>query len=107
MFKKDRIYKFYIDPAHSWIAVKRKELKELNILDKITSYSYQKGNTVYLEEDQDATILTNRLKELDITYSFTEKYHNRTSPIRSYDHFKSQEMEVEVEVQKSKPYMFK
>ena len=43
------------DGGHGWLAVKTKELVELGIADKITSYSFVKGKTTYLEEDQDAT----------------------------------------------------
>jgi len=46
-------YYFYSDPGHGWLAVNYDELVELGIQDKISSYSYVKGNTVYLEEDCD------------------------------------------------------
>ena len=36
----------------------------MDILDKISSFSYQKGDWVYLEEDCDATIFFDRYKEL-------------------------------------------
>lgn len=42
------------DTGHAWLAVKRKELDVLGIADLITSCSYVKGSTVYLEEDVDA-----------------------------------------------------
>jgi hypothetical protein len=44
---------FYSDPGHGWLAVPREELINLGILHKITDYSYQRGKTVYLEEDLD------------------------------------------------------
>jgi hypothetical protein len=44
---------FYSDPGHGWLAVPRQELIDLGILHKITDYSYQRGATVYLEEDCD------------------------------------------------------
>ena len=84
-----KFYKFYSDAGHGWIAVKRQELADLEILDKISGYSYQKGKTVYLEEDCDATLFINKLKELDIIYAFTEKICNKDySPVRSYESFK-------------------
>lgn len=86
MIKKYRFYKFYSDGRHGWVAVKRSELVELNILDKISGFSYQKGKTIYLEEDCDATIFINALKEKDITYTFNESYRH-SSPIRNYEHF--------------------
>ena len=48
-----KVYTLYSDPGHGWLAVKAVELKELGILEKITSYSYMRGETVYLEEDCD------------------------------------------------------
>jgi len=84
-----KFYKFYSDASHGWVAVKRHELADLGILDKISGYSYQKGKMVYLEEDCDASLFINKLKELDITYVFTDKICNKDhSPIRSYESFK-------------------
>ena len=80
--------KFYPDAGHGWLAVKRKLLKELNILDKITGYSYERGQTVYLEEDQDADTLWKTMIEKKIKF---EIIHPDTwpdhSPIRSYNYF--------------------
>ena len=39
-------------------------LRKMDLLDKISSFSYQKGDWVYLEEDCDATIFFDRYKEL-------------------------------------------
>lgn len=76
--------KFYADPGHGWVAVKRKMLDELGIADKITSYSYQKGKTAYLEEDLDLSTLLTALNKRGIGVRFTEKHTNRYSPIRNY-----------------------
>ena len=43
--------KVYSDPGHAWGAVKRKVIDELGLTNTITGYSYQKGGTVYLEEE--------------------------------------------------------
>jgi hypothetical protein len=42
------------DGGHSWFAVKRSMLEELGLKESISPYSYQSGETVYLEEDSDA-----------------------------------------------------
>lgn len=42
------------DAGHEWLAVKASELVNLGIASKITSFSYVKGGTVYLEGDCDA-----------------------------------------------------
>ena len=44
---------FHSDSGHGWLAVKRKEVEELGISGAISDFSYQKGKTVYLEEDKD------------------------------------------------------
>jgi hypothetical protein len=43
----------YTDPGHGWVEVPRALLHELGIADKITGYSYQRGEDVFLEEDCD------------------------------------------------------
>jgi hypothetical protein len=78
----------YTDPGHGWAKVKRAELKELGIEDKISPYSYQKGKTVYLEEDCDFSVYVSALKKLNVVLSFIEKHTDRRHPIRSYDCFK-------------------
>ena len=81
--------KFYADPGHGWVAVKRKLLNELGIADKITSYSYQKGKTVYLEEDMDLGTLLTALGDRTIGVKFKEKHTNRYSPIRNYERYRA------------------
>jgi hypothetical protein len=44
---------FYTDPGHGWLEVPRALLHELGIAEKISAYSYQRGETVFLEEDCD------------------------------------------------------
>ena len=82
--------KFYSDPGHGWGAVKRKVLDQLGITDRITEYSYQKGGTVYLEEDLDLATLINSLRNLGLDYTIQEKnLPHRYSPIRNYERFKA------------------
>jgi len=84
---KTKTYKFHSDAGHGWLAVKRKELSELGIICEISPFSYQRGDTVYLEEDCDAYKFVKRYEQiLDKKCSFVEKYHERT-PIRSYEGF--------------------
>ncbi len=79
--------KFYSDPGHGWGAVKRKVLFDLGIAHKITPYSYQKGDTVYLEEDCDLSVLVTTLATNGITIQYEERTTNNRSPIRGYDRF--------------------
>ena len=81
--------KTYSDPGHGWAAVKRELLTQLGIADKITRYSYQKGKTVYLEEDCDLTTLMDALQSRGIKVEFEHKNTNRQSPIRSYERYRN------------------
>jgi len=77
------MYIFHTDAGHGWLAVKRAELKALNILDQISSFSYQRGETVYLEEDCDYSIFINAKKENKEQYEIKDSYRD-PSPIRNY-----------------------
>jgi hypothetical protein len=86
----ERIYTFISDPGHGWLKVPLIHLKHLNLLDKITPYSYYWQGNVYLEEDCDATtflkaweaVTGKKLRE----YIHEENQGN--TPIRSYPHYK-------------------
>lgn len=49
------VFNFHSDSGHGWIAVKISLIRELGLAGSISSYSYMKGKTAYLEEDADAT----------------------------------------------------
>lgn len=77
--------KFYSDPGHGWIKVEKRLLVQLGIEDKISEYSYVKGDYAYLEEDCDASVLLLELKVKGIEYQIEEivsPVHD--SPIRNY-----------------------
>jgi hypothetical protein len=46
-----KTYTYREDPGHGWIEVKRSELKALGIEKEISSFSYQKKDSVSLEEN--------------------------------------------------------
>lgn len=75
-------YTFFNDPEHGWLEVGRDELAMLHIDDAISSYSYQRGDKVYLEEDCDATLFINALENLGVKFTFTSITSNNDSPIR-------------------------
>lgn len=80
--------KFYSDPGHGWAAVKRQLLEDLGIADKISTFSYQKGKTVYLEEDSD---LPKFLTALSVQRGQAVQYFHRSTdrlcPIRNYPRY--------------------
>jgi hypothetical protein len=87
----DKVYKFYADAGHGWLAVKEQELYDLDIFSEITSFSYIKGKTVYLEEDWDFYLFS---KAYEAKYNkkpdYVYKNVGDVSPIRSYQRFPSQ-----------------
>ena len=78
----------YTDPGHGWGAVKRTVLTDLGIANRVTTYSYQRGQSVYLEEDCDLSLLIGALRERGITPVFDERHTDRRSPIRSYESYR-------------------
>lgn len=78
----------FTDPGHGWASVKRALLSELGIADKISPYSYQRGDSVYLEEDCDLSLLVAALKARGDTVEWVESSTDRRSPIRSYERYR-------------------
>lgn len=94
---KHLIHKFYMDAGHGWCAVKIKTLVELNILNKITPYSYVRGNTAYLEEDCDFTTFVQAyVSKYGIKPLFEIRNTDKRSPIRSYERYDIAQMIVYV-----------
>ena len=77
----------YADRGHAWGAVKMDELDALGIADKISEYSYQRGDIAYLEEDCDLGLYLNAIKAAGEGFEFVEKYTDGDSPIRSFGRF--------------------
>jgi hypothetical protein len=84
---------YHTDAGHGWLAVRRSLLRELGIEHDISSFSYQKGETVYLEEDSDCGCFFEAMVEAGYT---AEQVHERIevqqnkgrhNPIRSYDSY--------------------
>ena len=86
-----KVYVFYNDSGHGWLAVKRNELVLLGIEKNISHYSYQKGKTVYLEEDRDAGIFITAFKKMfNCDPIFKESYIYGKSPIRNYYNYQTE-----------------
>jgi len=77
----------YSDAGHSWGKVRRDVLVNLGIADKITRYSYQRGDFVYCEEDVDLTTVCMALNQRNTRVKFVEKRSERDSKIRSYERY--------------------
>jgi len=82
---KKVVRKFHADGGHGWLCVKIAELEALGIADKITSCSYMKKASAYLEEDQDYGTYLDALKSRGIQLETVEgKRHDRSHPIRRF-----------------------
>ena len=81
-----KTYSYHNDAGHGWIEVKRSELEALGIADQISSYSYQEGDGVYLEEDCDAAkfelALGHKIKTVDV-------WEGDNSPIREFQRYQA------------------
>ena len=77
----------YADPGHAWAKCPKATLKELGIAEKITAYSYQRGEFAYLEEDCDASTLVSALKANGIPHEFVLHQSNSSSRIRNYERY--------------------
>jgi hypothetical protein len=75
---------YYTDPGHGWAACKIDELRALGIADRISTYSYMRGRTAYLEEDCDFSLLIGTLQRAGKDYTIVQRHTNKRHPIRSY-----------------------
>jgi hypothetical protein len=81
-------YNFHEDAGHGWLEVPKKDIEKINLLNRLSSYSYINNDLIYLEEDFDAVIFVNKLKENNIFVELNYIYDGNTSKIRSYSRFK-------------------
>lgn len=77
----------YDDPGHGWLKVPRKTLVKLDLIKKVSSCSYQRGDYVYLEEDADMSLLWNALEARGETLTYHTHIADKRSKIRSYASF--------------------
>lgn len=85
MTTKQLTLDFYQDPGHGWVKCKLALLQRLGIESHISTYSYQRGDNVYLEEDCDLSLLYKACDNHGITLKLREHVANKSSKIRSYD----------------------
>ena len=79
--------RFYADPGHGWGKVKISKLRELGILDQISSCSFVRGEYAYLEEDCDLTAFCAAMRKQGKTVTFRAYLSNKSSRIRNYTRF--------------------
>lgn len=79
----------FSDPGHGWVRFPKSRLVKLGIADKITPYSYQRGENAFLEEDCDLSLLVTTLRERGYEVKFKGTSSNRQSKIRGYDRYRN------------------
>ena len=78
---------FYTDPGHGWLKAPHSLLHEFGIENKVTSYSYVRNNDVFLEEDCDAGLLMDALRQAGVAVTIKRQNTNKSSKIRSYGRY--------------------
>jgi len=81
--------RFTADPGHGWLHVKRDIARMImgDDFNKISSFSYQRGATLYLEEDCDAGYFLKACKERGVEVDTKVTHYRSLAPIRSYQSF--------------------
>lgn len=69
-----RVYDFIEDSGHGWVKVPKPLLMDLEIYKDISSFSYEKDNYVYLEEDCDYSLFHHAMKRFELEYTTTSVY---------------------------------
>jgi len=79
----------YEDPSHSWLEVPYDLLVKLGIEDKITCYSFRKGNLCYLEEDNDWSTFHDAMENAGGKYKVNRQFYNYEAPCCAYWHYRA------------------
>jgi len=93
---------FHSDAGHGWLQVTTHQLAELGIYNQVSRYSYinlaysndDESYDVYLEEDCDAPLFLNALKEQGIKFTINNIDDGDHSFIRRKHHFPSQKVQT-------------
>ena len=96
---KTKMFKYYSDSGHGWLAVKLTVLAELGLTDRITGSSYVKGKTAYLEEDGDLFTFKNAYETVYGTLVTKEVDHGDRSWVRNLQPYGTVAVSVPVSVE--------
>ena len=81
-----KTFPYIQDAGHGWARVPKAEIAKAGVADQISSYSFQKGNNVYLEQDADMQVFVAARTKQGLETKFSD-YVNKSRPsrIRNYD----------------------
>ena len=82
---------YHQDPGHGWVEVPLSLLERLNLLGKISAFSYVDADKrlAYLEEDADLSLFMHVAKDHDITPRLCELHCNSYHWIRELPRFEN------------------
>lgn len=76
---------YITDPGHGWVKCSWDLARKLDLVDKISSFSYTRNGYFFLEEDCDAPLLLTALKAKGVDVVLVDKpCRHRASKVRSY-----------------------
>ena len=78
------VFTFHTDPGHGWLEVPMSLLRDLGIADKVSSYSYMRGDSAYLEEDCDAGLFVQAFLERFGSRPLIDSTYTHNAPMRSF-----------------------
>jgi len=80
---------YHTDPSHGWLVISRSDAEDIlgDTLAKISPCSYDLGDYIALEHDDDAVLFVTACKEQGIEYEVTETTSDGPSPIATFPPF--------------------
>jgi hypothetical protein len=87
---------FYEDPGHGWLAVPLALLDRLDLLDKVSGYSYMRGRLAHLEEDCDYSLFAAAMRDAGLAFSVREHRTDNRSRVRGYQSFSAARARVQL-----------
>jgi len=84
---KTKTFDVYCDPGHGWVKVHQSFLVKLigrHWRQVFTPFSYERGEWLYLEEDEDASRFVNWCRANGIEPKWRQHHADRPSRIRRY-----------------------
>ena len=83
----------YTDPGHGWLDVPRSLLHELGIAERVSSYSYQRGDSVFLEEDCDYSLFRRAMMQAGREFTTADIHTDQDSFIRSLPRYEAAQLQ--------------
>lgn len=89
---KNEFY-FYTDPGHGWLDVPRSLLHELGIAERVSGYSYQRGESVFLEEDCDYSLFRRAMMDAGRKFTTADIHTDGDSFIRRLPRYEAEQLQ--------------